>query len=421
MNDFIARFVMLLQVKKLIWLLTLIVLNLFLVACGSSIKEYTDATPLQDITPSMKVKPLWAELTGDVPENMHVQLPVVSERAGAVDDQKTIYVAGHRGFVTAYAANKGNMLWQVSMGEELTGGPGIGGGLLFVGTHEAELVALDKKNGAERWRQRISSEMLAIPVVADDLLVVQTIDGKISAYKTATGEKLWSYTRSIPKLTLRGTSTPLVVDGTVFAGFADGRLLSLNLATGELLWETTIAVPHGRTDLERLVDIDGLFSAADGVVYVSSYQGRVVAVSATDGNVLWARDMSSYTGLTVSGDHIFVTDSGSRVWALDRRTGATLWRQDSLFGRELSAPVVQGNAVVVADYDGYVHWLSQDDGEIVARKNLGKVWATIRYVWDDDVSDEDTHRSVSVPPMVADGTLYVRDNIGALTAFALSQ
>jgi len=255
--------------------------------------------------------------------------------------------------------------------------------------------------------------------VAGDLLVVQTIDGKISVYKTTTGKKLWSYGRSIPKLTLRGTSMPLVVNETVLAGFSDGRLLSLSLDTGELLWETTIAVPHGRTDLERLVDIDGLFRAADGVVYVSSYQGRVVAASIESGNVLWARDMSSYTGLTVSEEQIFITDATSRVWALDGRTGATLWRQDSLMGRELSVPVVQGSTVVVADYDGFVHWLSRDDGDFVARKNLDKVWSTMRYVWDSDETADKVYRSVSVSPLVAADTLYVRDNVGALAAFIL--
>lgn len=420
MNDLFARLAMPWRLKKGFWLLAMLVLSLCLVACGSSIKEYTDAAPLRDITPSMKIKALWAKSTGDVPENAHAQLPVVSD-GGAATDQHTIYVASHRGVVAAYAAKTGDLLWQVTKGEALTGGPGVGGGLLFVGTHEAELVALDKETGAERWRQRISSEMLATPVVAGDRLVVQTIDGKVSAYKTATGKKVWSYERSIPKLTLRGTSAPLVVGETVFAGFSDGRLLSLSLATGELLWETTVAVPHGRTDLERLVDVDGLFSVADGVVYVSSYQGRVAAISAADGNVLWARDMSSYTGLTVSGVHIFITDAGSQVWALDKRTGATLWRQDGLIGRELSTPVVQGKAVVVADYDGYVHWLSQDDGEIIARESLDKVWSEVRYIWDDEESDEDAHRTVSVSPIVSDGTLYVRDNLGALTAFAVSQ
>jgi len=339
-----------------------------LAACGSSQKDYSDATPLGTIKTSVIVKALWAQDSGNVPEYAHAQLPVV------VDADQKVYVASRQGELVAYAAKSGDLLWRISKGEALTGGPGIGGGLLFVATREAELIALDKNNGTERWRQKISSEMLATPIVAGDSLIVQTIDGKISVYKTATGKKLWSYGRSIPKLTLRGTSAPLVMDETVLAGFSDGRLLSLSLATGELLWETTIAAPRGRTDLERLVDIDGLFRAANGVVYVSSYQGRVAAVSATDGNVLWARDMSSYAGLTVSGNQLFITDAGSRVWALDGRTGATLWRQDSLVGREVSAPAVLGDTVIVADYDGFVHWLSQDDGEFIARNNLDYVW-----------------------------------------------
>ncbi len=408
---------MLLRMKKICLVPVTLISSLLLVACGSSPKDYSDATPLNAINTSVSIKALWAQSTGDVPEYAHAQLPVVMDSAGG---DKKIYVASRRGEVAAHATKNGDVLWQISMNEALTGGPGVSADLLFVGTREAELVALDKSNGAERWRQRISSEMLATPVVAGELLIVQTIDGRISAHKTTTGKKLWSYERSIPKLTLRGTSVPLVVnEAAVLAGFSDGRLLSLSLATGELLWETTIAVPHGRTDLERLVDIDGLFRAADGVVYVSSYQGRVAAVSIEDGNVLWARDMSSYTGLTVSEEQIFITDATSRVWALDGRTGATLWRQDSLLGRELSVPVVQGNTVVVADYDGFVHWLSRDDGGFVARKSLDKVWSTLRYIWDSDESAEKVYRSVSVSPLVDAGTLYVRDNTGALAAFAL--
>jgi outer membrane protein assembly factor BamB len=415
MTNFSEQMAMTLKLKKAAMSLVLLVLVVLLAACGSSPKDYSNATPLSSIESTLKVDALWAASTGDVPKYAHAQLPV------AVDKDNTVYSANRNGTLTAHAADKGKTLWQVSLNEALAGGPGLGNGLLFVGTQEAELVALDKSAGAEQWRQRISSEMLSTPVVVDDVLIVQTIDGKISALKSANGEKLWSYGRSIPKLTLRGTSSPLVIDNVVLAGFSDGRLIALKLKTGELLWEASIAVPRGRTDLERLVDIDGLFAAADGVVYVSSYQGRVAAVSIDTGNVLWARDMSSYTGLAVNGDRIFITDADSKVWALDGRAGATLWRQDNLSGREVSAPAVMGNAVVVADYDGFVHWLSLDDGGFVARKNLDEVWSSIRYVWEEDALADDVHRSVSVPPLVVAGTLYVRDNTGALIAFTLSK
>ncbi len=384
-----------------------------LVACGSSPKNYSDATPLESIDTQLQITPLWAEVTGDVPESAHAQLPVIV-------DNGRVYLANRSGDVTVFDADNGTLYWRVSLGEALSGGPGVGDKRLFVATREAELIALDKENGALQWRQRISSEMLATPVVVNDQLVVQTIDGKISVYDTANGKKIWGYSRTIPKLTLRGTSAPLVLGDKIVAGFSDGRLVALNLATGELLWETTIAVPRGRTDLERLVDIDGLFQVADDIVYVSSFQGRVAAISVMDGNVLWARDMSSYMGVAIGNNQVYITDAESKVWALDGRTGATLWRQDKLSGRELSTPAVVGTTVVVADYDGYVHWLSSEDGQLLARNNLGATWEKLRYVWDDEVQ-EDQYRSVSVLPVAVADILYVRDNIGALTALQLTR
>jgi outer membrane protein assembly factor BamB len=382
-----------------------------LIACSSSEKDYSDATPLSTIDTRIEVIPLWAKATGDVPKSAHAQLPVTF-------DDGRLYLATRRGVVEVLDAQTGKQYWRVALGEALSGGPGVGAKQLFVATRKAKLIALDKTTGVEQWHQRISSEMLATPVVVNGQLVVQTIDEKISLYDTATGKKVWDYARTVPKLTLRGTSAPLVVGDKILAGFSDGSLVALNLATGELLWETAVAAPHGRTELERLVDIDGLFAAANGIVYVSSFQGRVAAVSISDGNILWARDMSSYTGLAISANHVFVTDAESKVWALDGRTGATLWRQDKLKGRELSTPAVVGNMVVVADYDGYVHWLSAEDGQFMARESLDAIWRKLNYVWEDE-EDETARRSVSVLPLAVDGTVYVRDNVGALTAFQL--
>lgn len=398
-------------VRKHTVALSVLLLVGLLVGCGASPKNYDDATPLANIDTRLQVKPLWAEDTGDVPHSAHAQLPVM------VDGDR-VYLANRRGDVVALDARNGDRYWSVELGEALSGGPGVGDKRVFVATREAELVALDKQNGAEQWRQKISSEMLATPVVESGQVVVQTTDGKVSVYDAVSGKKMWRYARTIPKLTLRGTSAPLVVGDKVLAGFSDGRLVGLSLETGELLWETTIAVPRGRTDLERLVDIDGLFQAADGIVYVSSFQGRVAAVSATDGNMLWARDMSSYTGVAIGDSQVYVTDAESKVWALDGRTGATLWRQDKLSGRELSTPAVVGNAVAVADYDGYVHWLSSEDGQFLARHNLMATWGELNYVWDDE-EPENRYRSVSVLPLAVADTLYVRDNIGALTVFQL--
>lgn len=399
-------------VLKRIVVLSALLAGGLLTACGSSQKDYSNATPLASIDTRLAVTPLWAVQTGDVPPSAHAQLPV------KVDGDR-VYLADRSGGVSALDGQKGKRLWRMNLGEALAGGPGIGARHLFVATRKAELVALDKETGAEQWRQRISSEMLATPVVADGQVVVQTIDGKISVHDAATGNRLWVYARSIPNLTLRGTSAPLVVDDKILAGFSDGRLVALRLTDGELLWEATIATPHGRTDLERLVDIDGLFQVEDGIVYVSSFQGRVAAISVANGNVLWGRDMSSYMGLALGLGQVFVTDAQSKVWALDSRTGATLWRQDNLQGRELSAPAVVGDSVAVADFDGFVHWLSRDDGQFVARNNLAASWEKLNHVWEDEEQDE-RRRSVTVPPLAVADTLYVRDDTGALTVFRLA-
>lgn len=395
----------------------LLLFSVFLMtACGVSPKDYSNATPLSSISTRIKVKPLWAVKTGEVPEYRHTQFPLV-----IMDNQ--IYVASAKGNVKVLAADTGKRQWSTSLNEVLTGGPGVGAGLIFVGTREAEIVALDKNNGAEQWRQRISSEMLARPQVADNLLIVQTIDGKVSALAADTGKPLWQYSHPTPKLTLRGASDPVLVGDYVVAGFADGKLVKLNRSTGELQWETTIAVPRGRTDLERLVDIDGLFRISDEIIYVSSFQGSIAAASLADGDILWARDMSSYVGLTVDHGQVYVSDTTGKVWALDSRTGATLWRQDKLEGREVSVPAAMGNSVVVADYAGFVHWLSKEDGQFVARQSLDKIWEDSGNAWLDYIDEPDdmdeVFRSVTTSPVVMGNILYVRDNLGVLTAFKI--
>lgn len=404
------------DVAKNIAKISLLLAVFVLAACGASPKDYSNAAPLSSITTKIKVNPLWAVETGEVPEYRHAQFPLV------IVDNK-IYVVSAKGDVSVLAADTGKQQWSSSLNEVLTGGPGVGAGLIFVGTREAEVVAVNKDNGAEQWRQRISSEMLARPQVVDNLLIVQTVDGKLSALAADTGKSLWRYDHAAPKLTLRGTSDPVVIGDYVVAGFADGKLVKLNRSTGELQWETTIAVPRGRTDLERLVDIDGLFQISDEIIYVSSFQGGIAAVSLADGNVLWRRDMSSFVGLTIDPGQVYVSDVDGKVWALDSRTGATLWRQAKLEGRETSVPTTMGDNVVVADYEGFVHWLSKQDGQIVARQNLEKLWQNFGGDWLDNVDEPDdmdvVFRSVTAAPVAIGNNLYVRDNLGALTVFEI--
>lgn len=385
-----------------------------LAACGSAPKDYSSAKDLTPINARLTVVPLWVKRTGAVPYYAHAQLPPVA--AG-----NELYIASVGGNVSLLDTENGEVTWSVSLNENLTSGLGISENLIFVGSHKAEIIALERDTGKERWRVSATSEMLALPLVSGKILYAQTIDGKITAMEAETGKLVWSYSHDIPKLTLRGTASPILDGNQIIAGFANGKLVSLNAQTGEVNWQVTITVPRGRTDLERLSDIDGLFQASNDSVYVTSYQGRVASVSLSDGRIQWARKMSSYNGLSVSAGQLYINDVEGRVWSLDARTGATLWRQDNLMGREISTPAVMNNAVVVADYEGYAHWLSVEDGQFIARQSMDEIWNEA-YEPDygslsEDIETEDFPRLVTVPPYVMNDTLYVRDNTGALAAF----
>lgn len=378
---------------------------------GCSYFKQDSGLLLRDL--QLEVAPVWAVQTGELPENANVQLTpfIAGDR---------LFVANVSGSVTAMRSRDAHPLWAVDLDEQLTGGPAAGHGMVVVGTIKAELIALDADTGKTLWRSRICSEMLAVPVITEDKILLQCIDGYVVALNRSDGQRIWSYRRLPPTLTLRGTASPLLVGERVITGFADGVLVSLSLDKGELQWEATIAVPRGRNDLERMVDIDGLLQVADGVVYVSSYQGRVAAVSIENGRFLWTRDMSSYSGVELGDSQLFLSDDQGRVWALDRRTGATLWRQDRFSGQRISAPAVMGRVVAVADEGGDIHWLDVRDGHILATQNITRAWDYFHYRWEDEEGDQDKpDHAITSYPVVTDERLFVRDNTGALVAFQI--
>lgn len=393
--------------------LVVVMLALMLAACSSSVKTYSEATPLGKIETKLSVKTLWLKELGYRSRHHHAQLPPV-----LLDG--ALYYANINGEVGVLDAKKGTRLWKISTGETLTAGPGVGENIVIVSTRKAEIIALDRLNGAELWRSRVSSEILASPRVGDEQIIIQTIEGKVLALEADSGKQVWSYNRPIPALTIRGTSSPLVQADRVLAGFADGKLVSLDRKTGKLQWQTAIAVPKGRTDLDRLVDIDGLFAVDDATVYVNSFQGNIAALSTNNGTTLWSREISSYVGLMFAENKIFISDTEGYVWALDKRTGGTLWRQDKLKGREPSLPVIVGNVVAVGDFDGYIHWLSTEDGGIVARRSLELLRRKAAIYLPDEPGKKPRWRSISVPPATAGNRLYVRDNQGALAVFQVN-
>ena len=312
-------------------------------------------------------------------------------------DYERLYIAEPSGEVSALDPETGKTLWSVDLEVPISGGPGVDEGLVVVGTQEAELIVLNALDGSERWRKRVSSEVLSSPAVGSGEVVSRTIDGRITAFDAEDGTQRWVYDRSVPVLTLRGDSSPLLHDSQALIGFANGKLVALDLNSGAPNWEALVAAPSGRTELERVVDIDAELKLVEGTVFAAAYHGELAAVSEISGVVLWRREFSSHAGLDADWRQLFITDESDHVWSLDASNGATLWQQKQLHARRLSAPaMVEGN-LVVGDYDGYLHWLSQYDGRMLARERV-------------------SGDAIRVQPLVRDGIVYVFDQGGNLTA-----
>jgi outer membrane protein assembly factor BamB len=376
---------------------TIVVLALSLSGCTwitnyfSGKDNTAPPTPLTDIQQQLKVEKLWSSDLGAGSEERQLRLtPVIAEGK--------VYAADRKGRIRALSMADGSTVWDVESKAPISAGPGYGAGMVLVGTSDARVLAYRAKDGSLAWQGTVSSEVLAPPAAADGVVVVRTIDGRLAGLDAATGKRLWVYDSSVPALTLRGTSSPVIADGIVLSGFDNGHLVAVSLKGGKPLWDRTVAVPHGRSELERLVDIDGTPVVYDNTVYVVSYQGRVAALGLSDGQPLWSRDMSSFAGLAVDGTRVYVTDASSQVWCLDRFTGASFWKQDKLKWRAVTGPAVVGGDVVVGDLEGYLHWMSSDDGHFQARARAGS-------------------KGFTAAPVVSGNTMVVLGKDGEVTAF----
>ena len=321
---------------------------------------------LVEFEPSIEVEKVWSDRYGKGVNNLFIQLT-----PAAYED--SVFTADRDGRVIAMTADTGDEIWtERDKSLRISGGPGVGEGLVFVGTSDAEVIARDVETGEQKWVAPVSSEVLAPPIADRGTVIVRTGDGKLFGLDTASGKRKWVYDRTIPVLTLRGTSTPVIYDGFVIAGFDNGRLVALDIATGKQEWETRLGVPSGRSDLERMVDIDAEPFIIDDIAYVASFQASIAAVSVFTGQLEWTRDISSHSSLAADDSRVYVTDELGSVWGLDRDTGTSIWKQEGLKARSVSGPAVFGDYVVVGDFEGYLHWMDSETGEFVNRIRLDK-------------------------------------------------
>lgn len=319
---------------------------------ASSGPKMAELTP---ITNTVDVRVAWKESVGK--GDNYVFTPALSGNA--------VFAAGGKGEVLRI--EDGAVRWKINAGMPLSGGVGSDGRRVVVGSPKGDVLAFDAADGKELWRAKVSSEVLAAPAVDAALIVVRSGDNRIYAFDAGDGKRKWVYQRQTPPLSLRTFAAPLIDSNYVFAGFPGGKLMAVTTNNGASAWEGTVALPKGTTELDRVADITSAPVIAGRMICAVAYQGRVACFDLNTGNLAWARDMSSSAGLAADSRYVYVSDDKGAVHALDLASGASIWKQDKLSLRQLTAPVARGRLVAVADVKGIVHFLSREDGSFVAR------------------------------------------------------
>lgn len=351
-----------------------------------------DPKPLIQISTTTSIKQLWSASLGKGGKNLGIGL-----RPAIVDGR--VYALAVEGGVSAFDLKSGQSLWNYASKLPLTGGPGVGGGLVVVGSLEGDVIALDAATGAEKWISKVANEVLVAPAIGGGMVFVHSNDGRLTALDEVTGERRWFFSPDLPALTVRGSGAITLGPGILFVGNDNGTLTAISMSDGSVVWTTPVAEPDGRSELERMADVDGAAILEDTILYASSYKNHTVAIDGPSGRLIWDRDNGGPRGLAVSNSAVVVTDPAGHVWGLDRNTGSSLWQQDGLSFRKVTAPAVQGDYAVVGDFEGNLHWLQLSDGAFAARTKLGS--------------------AISGQPAVADGILVVQTEEGQLAAFSL--
>jgi outer membrane protein assembly factor BamB len=362
----------------------------FIAACSKD-KDVDKPNELVDIKAKLDVDKVWSTGMGGKAEHLRLALHP------GIDDG-VIYAASHKGEVSAFTATTGKELWSVKTKAALSAGPSAGNGFVVVGASEGIVIGLDSKSGATVWHKSVGGEVLAAPLIVGDLAVIRTVDGRLHALTLATGEQRWAVEEQVPKLTLRGTASPTAAGPNILAGFDSGKVVAVDAKNGDVVWDATVNAPHGRTELERMSDIDSPVRVSGDNVFVVGFQGRVAMLALDSGQVWWARDASSYRGFAMDDDNLYLSNADGTVSALRKKDGAPQWEQTALKFRGLTAPVIDGDALVVGDYDGYLHWLDLKSGDIIGRAKTG--------------GDRITNA-----PIAADGQIVVQTDSGKVVAF----
>ncbi|HBZ47059.1 MAG TPA: outer membrane protein assembly factor BamB [Stenotrophomonas sp.] len=365
-------------------------------------KKALEPAELVKFEPTAKVDRIWSTNLGKGEKRIGV-------RQGPVVADGRVYAAAITGGVHALDLQTGKTVWSYEPAKvkkqpklRLSGGPGVGEGLVVIGTLDGQVIALDANDGSEKWRAKVPGEVIAAPAIAQGIVFVRSNDGRVTAFDAGNGTQKWFNPRELPMLTVRGNAPVVAGPGVLFIGNDDGSVAALGMQDGRTVWDQMVSNGEGRTELERMSDVDGAPVLEGNTLFVSSFKNQTMAIEGPTGRPLWARDHGGAGGVALTSGNVIVTDNKGGVFGLDKASGSAMWSQTGLARRSLTGPAIHGDYVVVGDYKGYLHWLRTDNGELAARAKSGG-------------------DALLAQPVVADGILLVQNVDGKLTAFRLAQ
>lgn len=366
---------------------------LVVIGCSTSVKKVSP-DKLQSFEEVTQSTTLWSARVGSGGKRSVVKFaPFVAE--------ENVFAVNAKGEVSAFNRSTGKMLWRIDLDTNLTAGISGDDAHLYVGSGDGDVYSISQTDGSVVWTVSVSSEVISAPAAGSDYVVVRSIDGRIYALEKSTGRQRWLYTYSVPALSLHGNGRALVVPDGVLVGLDNGRLVALGEASGNVIWESRLAPSSGRSEIDKLSDLDSDPVIDESFVYAVNYQGVVSQIDPARGQAVWSAKVSSSTGLGVNDSVVVVSDEVGTVWAFDKTDGSVVWKQENLSHRDLTAPVsTEDGDIVVGDYQGYLHFLSGQDGRIVGRTRVA--------------SDQ-----ISSRPVLRDNTLYTLGQSGKLTATGL--
>lgn len=392
--------------KRIAFLLMALILSACSIFGGKEEVDLDAPVELQKFESKLDVKKIWSQNLGKGAGKINpISIPAI--------DGNRLYSADHTGKVTAIDLDTGKRLWQKNLKKTyITGATGASDGLVLVGTGQGEIIALSQSSGEILWRSAVSSEVLAPPTTNGDSVAVLSLDGKVHGLDATDGSPRWLVDTNMPLLTVRGNSAPLVVRDlqmsngaridVVFVGHDNGKLAAYSMDEGVLLWEARVGVPEGRTDLERMVDVDGRPLYFNGTLYAVSFQGGLMAIQPATGRAAWFQEASSNNGAGGYGGTLAITEENGNVRAFNASEGTELWSSDEYANRSLNAPAVTSGYVVFSDYQGYLHFLSRRSGETIGRKKVGG-------------------DGVRAPTIIHDGKIIILNNSGGISAFTANE